>query len=57
MAASAGARAALAAMGHPLRPLERAYGNMQAVVWDYTTNTLDAAADPRGHGAAAVAPR
>ena len=40
----------LIAIGHRLKPLERDYGNMQLVIWNYKDNTLDAAADPRGLG-------
>ncbi len=44
----------LAAMGHNLEPLERQYGNMQAVLWDKGTGLVEAASDPRGLGAAQV---
>jgi len=45
---------ALAAMGHTLKPLQRTYGNMQAVFWNKQTNQLSAASDPRGIGSAKV---
>lgn len=38
--------------GHSLNELNRNYGNMHAIIWNQITNTLDAAADPRGHGLA-----
>ncbi len=44
----------LKAMGHRLTPLENDYGNMQIVVWNYRSNTLSAAADPRGIGSARI---
>ena len=43
--------------GHTLRELSRQYGNMQAVVWDHAARRVEAAADPRGVGAAVVLPR
>ncbi len=44
----------LEALGHNLKLVNRDYGNMQAVIWDKQDNTLDAASDPRGIGAAIV---
>ncbi|MBI3343573.1 MAG: gamma-glutamyltransferase [Gammaproteobacteria bacterium] len=41
-------------MGHTLEPLERPYGNMQAVFWDRRNRTVKAASDPRGIGQAEV---
>lgn len=41
---------ALAAMGHRLKPLDAAYGNLQVVIWDRTKNAVSAASDPRGIG-------
>jgi gamma-glutamyltranspeptidase/glutathione hydrolase len=41
-------------MGHQLDPLERDYGNMQALYWEYATGEVDAASDPRGLGQAMV---
>jgi gamma-glutamyltranspeptidase/glutathione hydrolase len=41
-------------MGHHLQPLEKRYGNMQAVYWDYRQDRVEAASDPRGIGAALV---
>ncbi len=46
----------LDAMGHRLKPLERPYGNMQAVLWHRGSGRVAAASDPRGVGAAQVAP-
>lgn len=43
-------RTMLEKAGHRLRPLDMTYGNMNVVVWDYTTNELSAASDPRGYG-------
>ena len=43
---------ALSKMGHKLNELPRRYGNMQAIVWHHNINKIDAAADPRGEGAA-----
>ena len=48
-------RTALERMGHVLREAGE-YGDMHAVVWDYRRKTLDAASDPRGHGAATTMP-
>jgi len=45
-------QAGLAAMGHTLAPLDRPFGNMQAIHWDTLTNTVQAASDPRGIGSA-----
>ena len=39
--------AALARMGYSLRPVDRPYGNMNVVVWDYKTGKVEAATDPR----------
>lgn len=40
--------------GHQLKTLNEPYGNMQAIVYHTGKQTLDAASDPRGEGAAAV---
>jgi len=40
--------------GHKLKPINRAYGNMQAVVWYKKKNRVEAASDPRGEGLAKV---
>jgi gamma-glutamyltranspeptidase/glutathione hydrolase len=45
---------ALRAQGHALKALERDYGNMQAIYWDYANKRVDAASDPRGIGSAEV---
>ncbi|MGI9229815.1 MAG: gamma-glutamyltransferase [Gammaproteobacteria bacterium] len=44
----------LQALGHTLREHTRRYGNMQAIMWNKEDNTLQAASDPRGEGAALV---
>jgi gamma-glutamyltranspeptidase/glutathione hydrolase len=49
-------QAALAAKGHTLKENRRNYGNMQAIVWNKKTATVEAASDPRGEGAADVWP-
>ncbi|CBL44112.1 Gamma-glutamyltranspeptidase precursor [gamma proteobacterium HdN1] len=46
--------ASLKARGHSLRSTKRAYGNMQAVLWQRDTDRLTAAADRRGIGEAVV---
>jgi gamma-glutamyltranspeptidase/glutathione hydrolase len=40
--------------GHILKPLERRFGNMQAVLWDKQAGRVEAASDPRGLGFAHV---
>lgn len=45
-------QAALRDRGHHLQELERSYGNMQAILWDKTTGSVQAASDPRGEGQA-----
>lgn len=45
----------LTALGHRLGPLDNAYGNMHAIVWDRRSGKVSAASDPRGGGSAAVA--
>ena len=45
---------ALAAKGHNLKLLDKSYGNMQAIYWDYKNNRVEAASDPRGAGSAQV---
>jgi gamma-glutamyltranspeptidase/glutathione hydrolase len=44
----------LKSLGHTLKPLERSYGNMQAIYWDKTRNQMKAASDPRGIGQAVI---
>jgi len=44
----------LKAMGYTLRRSDRLYGNMQVVTWDYGTDKVDAASDPRTEGGAEV---
>ncbi len=50
----ADAQAALTRMGYKLDALSNRYGNMQAVLWRPSADTLQAAADPRGVGTARV---
>lgn len=38
---------ALTAMGYTLKPVERPYGDMNVVVWDYKSGKVEAATDPR----------
>jgi gamma-glutamyltranspeptidase / glutathione hydrolase len=51
-ALSAEEREHLAARGHLLEPLERPFGNMQAIYWDKASGQVQAASDPRGIGKA-----
>jgi gamma-glutamyltranspeptidase/glutathione hydrolase len=44
----------LTAMGYALKPVERGYGNMQAVIWRRSSRQLEAASDPRGVGSSAT---
>ncbi len=44
----------LQARGHTLKPLNRRYGNMQAILWDKKQNTVSAASDSRGGGLASI---
>jgi gamma-glutamyltranspeptidase/glutathione hydrolase len=37
-------------MGHNLRADKRPFGNMNVVTWDYATNEVQTASDPRGEG-------
>jgi len=46
--------ASLEDRGHQLKQTSWPYGNMQAVMWDKTTNKLSAASDPRVEGRAIV---
>jgi gamma-glutamyltranspeptidase/glutathione hydrolase len=45
---------ALQQRGHILKASSRRYGNMHAIVWNQTSNTVKAASDPRGIGLAVV---
>jgi len=36
--------------GHHLKPMNRTYGNMQAILWNRSTNTLTGISDARGEG-------
>lgn len=41
--------------GHRVEAMDRAYGDMQVIVWDRAEGQIEAASDPRGEGAARVA--
>lgn len=45
---------ALKQLGHKLENVGRCYGDMHVVIWNKANNSMDAAADPRGTGAAAI---
>ncbi len=47
-------QAQLKLLGHEFKQINRQYGNMQAILWQKTTNDVEAASDPRGVGAAIV---
>ncbi|UVL61905.1 gamma-glutamyltransferase [Pseudomonas sp. B21-032] len=51
---STGQQRELQARGYPLKDLGRSYGNQQVLYWDKAGQTLEAASDPRGVGAAQV---
>ena len=53
-ALSAGQQRDLQARGYQLKDLGRSYGNQQVLFWDKARQTLEAASDPRGVGAAQV---
>lgn len=53
-ALNADERKALEARGHTLREGTRKWGNMQVVTWNYGTNKVEAASDPRGAGVGLV---
>lgn len=40
----------LESMGHKFSPARRPYGNMNVITWDYATNEVQSASDPRGEG-------
>ena len=44
----------LQGLGHELKNTSYRYGNMQTIIIDHKTGTLDAASDPRGIGLAMV---
>ncbi len=44
----------LEAMGHKVQKLDRLYGNMQIVTWDYDSEEVEAVSDPRNQGGASV---
>jgi gamma-glutamyltranspeptidase/glutathione hydrolase len=44
----------LSAKGHKLKLLSSDYGNMQAIYWDFLSDKVSAASDPRGDGMAEV---
>lgn len=41
-------------LGHTLKPVDRRYGNMQAIVWNTQSGAMQAASDPRRQGSARV---
>lgn len=45
---------ALESKGHKLKNVGRAYGNMQAILWDKNSGEVTAASDPRAFGGAQV---
>ncbi len=45
-------QAELKKRGHELKPTDRRYGDMQAVLWDKSAGRVYAASDPRGEGLA-----
>ena len=45
---------ALESKGHKLKSVGRAYGNMQAVLWNKKSGEVTAASDPRAFGEAQV---
>lgn len=51
---TAAEQAGLKQLGHKLSEKDRAYGNMQAILWYKPKNLLFAASDPRGEGEAVV---
>lgn len=54
---TAGEKQSLIQRGHVLRESRRDYGDMHAVMWDKPSNTVYAASDKRGEGAARVLPQ
>lgn len=42
--------AQLEAMGHELQPSRRPFGNMNVVSWDFASDAVESATDPRGEG-------
>lgn len=46
--------AELTLLGHQLKPINRRYGNMQAVLFNKKSKTFIAASDPRGEGVARI---
>ncbi|MBK1718891.1 gamma-glutamyltransferase [Thiocystis violacea] len=53
-ALDAAGQAAMRSRGHRLEPVERGFGNMQAIHWDRVGGRVEAASDPRGAGRALV---
>jgi gamma-glutamyltranspeptidase/glutathione hydrolase len=47
-------RTGLARLGHTLKPVDRRYGNMQAIAWHPSNGDMKAASDPRREGSAEV---
>jgi gamma-glutamyltranspeptidase/glutathione hydrolase len=42
--------AALKARGNAVEPGGRRWGNLQTIIWDRASGTVEAASDPRGEG-------
>lgn len=55
-ALSEATKSGLQQLGHTLKPVERNYGNMQAIVWDRKSGIVQGASDPRGIGSAVQIP-
>jgi gamma-glutamyltranspeptidase/glutathione hydrolase len=47
-------RTALEQRGHSIRPWPATIGNMQVVTWDYSSDNVEAASDPRRAGGSLV---
>ncbi len=41
-------------LGHKLKPINRHYGDMQAILWEKPANRVTAASDPRGVGSVSI---
>jgi len=54
---TAGEKQSLIQRGHKLNETRREYGDMHAVMWDKVSNTVYAASDKRGEGAARLLPK
>ena len=54
---TAGEKQSLIQRGHKLSETRREYGDMHAIMWDKVSNTVYAASDKRGEGAARLLPK